>query len=29
VCVDMNFRFKPPDETYERLFAVAAWNNAP
>jgi alkylhydroperoxidase family enzyme len=29
VCVDMNFRFKTPDETYERLFAVAAWNDAP
>jgi alkylhydroperoxidase family enzyme len=29
VCVDMNFRFKAPDETYERLFAVAAWNDAP
>ena len=25
----MNFRFKAPDETYERLFAVAAWNDAP
>lgn len=29
VCVDMNFRFKTPDATYERLFAVAAWNDAP
>ena len=29
VCVDMNFRFKTTDETYERLFAVAAWNDAP
>jgi alkylhydroperoxidase family enzyme len=29
VCVDMNFRFKAPDETYERLFAVAAWSDAP
>jgi len=27
VCVDMNFHFKTPDETYERLFAVAAWNS--
>lgn len=25
----MNFRFKTPDETYERLFAVAAWKDAP
>ena len=29
VCADLNFRFKTPDETYERLFAVAAWNDAP
>lgn len=29
VCVDMNFRFKAPDESYERLFAVAAWKDAP
>ncbi len=29
VCADLNFRFKAPDETYERLFAVAAWNDAP
>jgi alkylhydroperoxidase family enzyme len=29
VCADMNFRFKTPDETYERLFAVGAWNDAP
>lgn len=29
VCVDMNFRFKVPDETFERLFAVAAWKDAP
>jgi alkylhydroperoxidase family enzyme len=29
VCVDMNLRFKHPDETMERLFAVAAWNDAP
>jgi AhpD family alkylhydroperoxidase len=29
VCVDMNFRFKKEDETNERLFAVAAWKDAP
>jgi alkylhydroperoxidase family enzyme len=29
VCVDLNFRFKVPDETHERQFAVAAWNDAP
>jgi alkylhydroperoxidase family enzyme len=29
VCVDMNFRFKATDETMERLFAVAAWKDAP
>lgn len=29
VCVDLNFRFKVPDETHERLFAVAAWKDAP
>lgn len=29
VCVDMNFRFKKADETEERLFAVAAWQDAP
>ena len=29
VCVDMNFRFKTADETMERLFAVAAWQDAP
>lgn len=28
VCVDMSFRFKT-DETEERLFAVAAWRDAP
>ena len=29
VCVDMGFRFKERDETNERLFAVAAWKDAP
>lgn len=29
VCVDMGYRFKPPGETIERLFAVAAWTDAP
>ena len=29
VCVDMSFRFKKPDETNERLFAIAAWREAP
>ena len=29
VCVDLNFRFKVADETHERLFAVAAWKDAP
>jgi len=29
VCVDMNFRFKTADETIKRLFAVAAWQDAP
>lgn len=29
VCVDMGFRFKQADETIERLFAVAAWKDAP
>ena len=29
VCIDMNFRFMAPDETYERLFAVAAWKDTP
>jgi alkylhydroperoxidase family enzyme len=29
VCVDMGFRFKKPDETEQRLFAVAAWRDAP
>ena len=29
VCVDLGFRFKTPDETNERFFAVAAWKDAP
>ncbi len=29
VCVDMAFRFKKADDTDERLFAVAAWREAP
>jgi len=29
VCVDMGVRFKKADETIERLFAVAAWKDAP
>lgn len=29
VCVDMGYRFKAADETNERLFAVAAWQDAP
>jgi AhpD family alkylhydroperoxidase len=29
LCVDMGFRFKKADETIERLFAVAAWKDAP
>jgi AhpD family alkylhydroperoxidase len=29
VCVDMDYRFKKTDETNERLFAVAAWKDAP
>jgi AhpD family alkylhydroperoxidase len=29
VCVDMALRFKKPEETVERLFAVAAWRDAP
>jgi AhpD family alkylhydroperoxidase len=29
VCVDMGVRFKQADETIERLFAVAAWKDAP
>lgn len=29
VCVDLDLRFKKPEESYERLFAVAAWREAP
>src|SRR5262245_19109143 len=29
VCVDMGFRFKKPEETLERLFAVSAWRDTP
>jgi AhpD family alkylhydroperoxidase len=29
VCVDLAFRFKKAEETNERLFAVAAWRDAP
>ncbi len=29
VCVDLAFRFKKADDTEERLFAVAAWREAP
>src|SRR5499425_2732488 len=29
VCVDLAFRFKKPDETAERLFAVSAWRDTP
>ena len=29
VCVDMAFRFRKPDETAERLFAVSAWRDTP
>ena len=29
VCVDMAFRLKKADDTDERLFAVAAWREAP
>src|SRR5579863_7620255 len=29
VCVDFAFRFKPADETNERLFGVAAWREMP
>jgi len=29
VCLDMAFRFKKPDASAERLFAVAAWRDTP
>jgi AhpD family alkylhydroperoxidase len=29
VCVDLAFRFKKAEDTAERLFAVAAWKDAP
>jgi AhpD family alkylhydroperoxidase len=29
VCVDVAFRFKKAEDTNERLFAVAAWREAP
>ena len=29
VCVDLAFRFKKAEDTNERLFAVAAWRDAP
>lgn len=29
VCVDMAFRYKKPDESVERLFAVSAWRDTP
>jgi len=29
VCVDMDLRFKKPDETVERLFAASAWQDSP
>jgi len=29
VCVDLALRFKKPEETMERLFAVSAWHDAP
>lgn len=29
VCVDLDFRFRKGDDTDERLFAVAAWRDAP
>jgi AhpD family alkylhydroperoxidase len=29
VCVDMDFQFRKPEEINERLFAVAAWRDAP
>ena len=29
VCVDMNFRYRKPDESAEHLFMVAAWRDTP
>jgi alkylhydroperoxidase family enzyme len=29
VCVDLAFRFKKAEDTDERLFAMAAWKDAP
>jgi alkylhydroperoxidase family enzyme len=29
VCVDLAFRFKKAEDTNERLFAAAAWRDAP
>ena len=29
VCVDMAFRYKKPEESAERLFAVSAWRDTP
>jgi alkylhydroperoxidase family enzyme len=29
VCVDLDFRFRKPEERNERVFAVAAWRDAP
>lgn len=29
VCVDMDYRYKKPDETEQRLFAVVAWRDTP
>jgi len=29
VCVDMAFRYKKPEESSERLFAVSAWRDTP
>jgi AhpD family alkylhydroperoxidase len=29
VCVDLALRFKKAEDTYERLFAVSAWRDAP
>lgn len=29
ICVDMNFRYRKPDESVEHLFMVAAWRDTP